>query len=131
MMMNFQRVHLHFDRVPSLVVTWLVSGLMVAHAAETHALFPGITPTCSCESLTNVSLPNTTIDSAVVDASNQMCQVTAIVTHPSTSDRVKIWIGLPLTNWNGRFQGTGGGGFLGGTGLLKSKAFSAGPLPGG
>jgi len=27
---------------------------------------------------------------------------------------VTVWIGLPLTNWNGRFQGTGGGGFLGG-----------------
>ena len=26
---------------------------------------------------------------------------------------MKVWIGLPLTNWNGRFQGTGGGGFLG------------------
>jgi pimeloyl-ACP methyl ester carboxylesterase len=28
---------------------------------------------------------------------------------------VKVWIGLPLTNWNGRFQGNGGGGFLGGS----------------
>jgi feruloyl esterase len=64
--------------------------------------------------LTNLSLPNTTIESAVVDTSNRMCRVTAIVTHPPAGDRVKVWIGLPLTNWNGRFQGTGGGGFLGG-----------------
>ena len=25
-----------------------------------------------------------------------------------------IWIGIPTTNWNGRFMGTGGGGFMGG-----------------
>lgn len=68
----------------------------------------------SCESLTNLALPDTTIESAVMDSANGMCLVTAIVTHPPAEDRVKVWIGLPLTNWNGRFQGTGGGGFLGG-----------------
>jgi pimeloyl-ACP methyl ester carboxylesterase len=26
-----------------------------------------------------------------------------------------VWIGLPVTNWNGRFQGNGGGGFSGGS----------------
>jgi feruloyl esterase len=64
--------------------------------------------------LTNLSLPNTTIESAAVDVSNRMCRVTAIVTHPPSGDHVTVWVGLPLTNWNGRFQGTGGGGFLGG-----------------
>jgi feruloyl esterase len=44
-----------------------------------------------------------------------MCRVTAVVTHPPARDRVTVWIGLPLTNWNGRFQGNGGGGFLGGS----------------
>src|SRR5262249_1691042 len=58
--------------------------------------------------------PNTTIESAVIDVSNRMCRVTALVTHPPAEDSVRVWIGLPLTNWNGRFQGTGGGGFLGG-----------------
>jgi pimeloyl-ACP methyl ester carboxylesterase len=100
---------------PFHVVAILIVGL-IARAAETplKALYPGIAPACACESLTNVSLANTTIESAVVDASNRMCRVTAIVTHPPANDRVKVWIGLPLTNWNGRFQGTGGGGFLGG-----------------
>jgi feruloyl esterase len=99
-----------------LIVTFIASALTRTHAAEPlpSLLFPGITPACSCESLTNVSLFNTTIESAVVDSSNRMCRVTAIVTHPPAGDRVKVWIGLPLTNWNGRFQGTGGGGFLGG-----------------
>src|SRR5439155_17270087 len=57
-------------------------------------------------------------------------RVTAIVTHPPTRDRVKVWIGLPLKNWNGRFQGNGGGGFLGGNeGSLRgpvARGFSAG-----
>ena len=100
----------------AILVAALAAGLSLLRAAETplKPLYPGITPACSCENLTNLSLPNTTIESAVVDTSNRMCRVTAIVTHPPAGDRVKVWIGLPLTNWNGRFQGTGGGGFLGG-----------------
>src|SRR5678815_66895 len=92
------------------------AGVAFIHAADSapKPLFPGITPVCSCESLTNVSLPNTTIDSATVDTSNRMCRVDASVTHPPSGDRVKVFIGLPLTNWNGRFRGNGGGGFLGG-----------------
>jgi feruloyl esterase len=67
----------------------------------------------SCQSLINVSLPNTTIESATVESS--ICRVTAVTTHPPTGDRVTIWIGLPMTGWNGRFMGTGGGGFSGGS----------------
>jgi feruloyl esterase len=97
-----------------IIVIALTSTLMLARAAESpiKPLFPGAAPTCSCESLVNVSLPNTTIESARVDGG--MCRVTAIVTHPPANDQVKVWIGLPLTNWNGRFQGNGGGGFSGG-----------------
>jgi len=79
------------------------------------ALFPGAVPVCSCEDLAKVSLPNTTIDSATLDPSDGSCRVTASVTHPPTGDRVKIFIGLPMTNWNGRFRGNGGGGFSGGS----------------
>ena len=78
-------------------------------------LFPGIMPVCPCESLTNVSLPNTTIDSATIDPANGWCRVTATVTHPPAGDRIKVWIGLPVTNWNGRFRGNGGGGYVGGS----------------
>jgi feruloyl esterase len=114
--MNFERGRFCFALTQTVAVAFIASALIGARAAEAppKALFPGITPACSCESLTNVALPNTTIESAVVDASNRMCRVTAIVTHPPAGDRVKVWVGLPLTNWNGRFQGTGGGGFLGG-----------------
>ena len=79
------------------------------------ALFPGITPVCPCESLEKLSLPNVTIESAKIDPSNGGCRVIATITHPPAGDRVRIFIGLPVTNWNGRFQGNGGGGFSGGS----------------
>jgi len=76
-------------------------------------------PQRTCESLTALSLPNTTIESAAVQeaAGNvpSFCRVTAVTTHPPAGDRVKIFVGLPLTGWNGRFQGVGGGGFSGGS----------------
>lgn len=92
------------------------------------AIYPGILPVCPCESLKDAALPNTTIESA--GETNGVCYVTAVVTHPPASGRTKIWIGLPVTNWNGRFQGNGGGGFLGGhpaalTGPVR-RGFSAG-----
>jgi feruloyl esterase len=72
-------------------------------------------PVRSCESLASVALPNTTIESATVDANNaEICRVVAITTHPPTGDKVRIWIAIPTSNWNGRFLGTGGGGFVGG-----------------
>ncbi len=83
--------------------------------APPKALFPDAAPVCPCESLTKVSLPNTTIDSATIDPTDGSCRVTATVTHPPSADRVKVFVGLPVTNWNGRFRGNGGGGFSGGS----------------
>src|SRR5262245_56329418 len=66
-------------------------------------------PVRTCESLAMVSLPNTTIESAVVDSNNRdLCRVTAITTHPPTNDKVRIWLAIPTSNWNGRFVGNGG-----------------------
>jgi hypothetical protein len=76
---------------------------------------PNAKPIKSCESLAMISLPNTTIESAVVDPANpSICRVTAITTHPPSGDKIRIWIGIPTANWNGRFLGVGGGGFTGG-----------------
>lgn len=76
---------------------------------------PNAKPVRSCESLATVTLPNTTIQSAAVDpADPETCRVTAITTHPPSGDKVTIWIAIPMSHWNGRFLGTGGGGFLGG-----------------
>jgi Tannase and feruloyl esterase len=77
------------------------------------------TPVRSCESLAALSLANTTIDSAVADPGGAdqppSCQVHLSVTHPPAGDDVNIDIWLPTRTWNGRFQGTGGGGFSGGS----------------
>ena len=76
-------------------------------------------PVRRCESLRDVTLRDTTIESAIVDAGNAQvpasCRVTAIVAHPATRDRIRVWIALPENDWNGRFQGVGGGGFSGGS----------------
>ena len=102
-------------KIPApLLLLAFVCAFTTARAADPKPLFPGIKPVCACEELAKVSLPNTTIESAKLDASNGWCRVTAIVTHPPANDQVRVWIGLPVTNWNGRFQGNGGGGFSGG-----------------
>lgn len=74
---------------------------------------PDAAPVRSCESLTTISLPKTAIESAVSDEG--VCRVTAITTHPPEGDEIRIWIGLPTQNWNGRFLGVGGAGLLGGS----------------
>ena len=88
------------------------------------------TPARTCESLRGVVLENTTIEAAAVDNGNAQipgsCRVTAIVTHPSTTDRITVWIALPLTGWNGRFQGVGGGGFSGGSAAGVAQPLRAG-----
>ena len=92
--------------------------LAVSLAAQVAPLFPDATPVRSCESLTAVTLPNTTVESAAVEPATAsrpaICRVTAVVTHPPAADRVRVFLGLPQSNWNGRFEGVGGGGFSGG-----------------
>jgi hypothetical protein len=82
-------------------------------------LFGDVTPARSCESLTGVTLANTIIESAAVDPGDARtpasCRVTVVVTNPPAGDRIRVWIGLPVKGWNGRFQGVGGGGFSGGS----------------
>jgi feruloyl esterase len=80
------------------------------------ALIPNAKAVRSCESLASVALPNTTIESAALAPNNQnVCLVTAVTTHPPLGDKVRIWVAIPMSNWNGRFLGNGGGGFSGGS----------------
>lgn len=79
-----------------------------------NPLYADNKPICDCTALAKAAITNTKIVSAAVNTKDNSCLVTAIVNHPPADDSVKVWIALPLSNWNGRFQGTGGGGFLGG-----------------
>jgi len=99
----------------AILVAALPAAAAFAQIAETppKPVFSDSAPVCPCETLTNVALPNTTIDSVVTNADGS-CRITATVTHPPSGDRVKIFIALPMKGWNGRFEGTGGGGFSGG-----------------
>jgi hypothetical protein len=93
-------------------------------------LFGDVTPARTCESLTSVTLANTTIEAAVVDAGDARtpasCRVTAIVTNPPAEDRIRVWVALPMKGWNGRFQGVGGGGFSGGNANAVRAPLAAG-----
>ena len=83
--------------------------------AAQKPIYPGLEPVRSCESLTTLTLPDTTIDAAAIEPGSGVCRVTAVVTHPPAGDRVKVWIALPVKSWNGRFMGVGGGGMSGGS----------------
>ena len=71
-----------------------------------------------CEALTAQVMPNTTITSATTvppaGTVPATCRVHATVTHPPSGDTVNIDIWMPVNGWNGRFQGVGGGGYVGG-----------------
>ena len=86
----------------------------------------------SCESLASLKLPDTTITSAdtvaagafkppaagAAPATSQFltlpgfCRVAAAL-KPSTDSDIKVEVWLPLTDWNGKFQAVGNGGFAG------------------
>lgn len=97
--------------------------------------YGAITPVCSPEDLYKITLPNTKIASVRVEPENNLCMVTAHVTHPPHNDEVVVNVALPLTGWNGRFIGIGGGGFTGGTEyslyLPVANGFAAGSTNGG
>ena len=93
-------------------------------------LFADAAPVIPWEDLRKVSLPNTTIDSVALDATDHSVRVTATVSHPPATDRVKVFIALPTKGWNGRFRGHGGGGFVGGNAGSLRGAVSQGYVAG-
>ena len=90
-----------------------VARAQVGEAPPRPAVADGA-PVIPHEDLAKVALPNTTIDSVELNAADGSCRVRATVTHPPTGCRVKVFVALPTKGWNGRFQGTGGGGYVGG-----------------
>jgi len=80
-----------------------------------------------CESLTGLSLPHVFITSAktippgrfVPDSAKPIenlpgfCRVEATLTpSPDSAIRIEVW--MPASGWNGKFEGTGNGGYAGG-----------------
>jgi feruloyl esterase len=82
--------------------------------ARPAPLIAGAAPARACDSLPALALPHTSIEAATqagTDGAPAWCRVTATVSYPGTGERFTVWIGLPLQQWNGRFEGIGGGGF--------------------
>jgi len=124
-----------------------VSGIIAA--ALMLMLSVGVRPASaatSCESLSGLKLPDTTITLAqTVEAGKftaggggrganpyanlpAFCRVTATV-KPSSDSEIKMEVWMPISGWNGKFQGVGNGAWLGSitttalaTGLSKGYA---------
>jgi feruloyl esterase len=92
----------------------------------------------TCESLSSVSIPNTTIDKTELVAAGALpappgrgggeggrprfddlpafCRVAA-TSRPTSDSEIKIEVWLPVVDWNGKLRGTGNGGLGGGAGV--------------
>jgi hypothetical protein len=100
-----------------------LSGVVVASGvggpafAATTAAGTTSSPARPCASLSSLSLPDTTVNSATAVAPTSTvpgyCAVELTVTNPPSGDAVRVGVFLPDA-WNGRFQGVGGGGYVGG-----------------
>jgi len=69
----------------------------------------------SCESLTALTLPHTTITAARSVSAGEVpahCQV-SVTSEPSSSSDIKIEVWLPASGWNGKFEAVGNGGWNG------------------
>jgi len=64
----------------------------------------------SCEGLTALALPATTITAAKIEA--ESCRVAATL-KPSSDSDIKMELWMPVSNWNGRYQAVGNGAFNG------------------
>src|SRR5687768_5328994 len=107
------------------------SATMVLSAGPSEAGSTPGGPVRSCESLSSVRLENTTVVSATPVAATTSapahCAVQLVVTNPPAGDQIRVGVWLPTQNWNGRFQGLGGGGFSGGSPTtVPAAALSAG-----
>ena len=105
---------------------YLVGAAMGLFAAAAIASSPAMATTCT--NLQSLQLQHTTINSATDNTSGvfvvpgsppttiaglpAFCRITATLT-PSSDSNIKIEVWLPENGWNGRFLGTGGGGFQG------------------
>ena len=93
----------------------------IAVLAASVALISGVaTPAtaadpASCASLASLHLPDTTITLAAPVTDGPLppyCRVVGVI-RPTADSQIGFETWLPLQNWNGKFNGVGGGGFAG------------------
>ena len=123
----------------AIVVAVVLAGLAILQmpaSAATRATSPAMAASTPCENLASVGLPHARIDSAEPVAAGAFvgavqgrgaggsapgnpfanvpafCRVRATLTPSSDSDiKAEVW--MPASNWNGKYQAVGGGGWAG------------------
>lgn len=80
----------------------------------------------SAEPVYGLSLPSSSIFDRVDVQNLNFCNVSMTLTHPGDNDIVYITVWLPLTDWNGRYQATGGGGLAAGYDWLLMNPVASG-----
>ena len=116
-----------------LIITLWGSTSRTVFAILTIFMTVAFSPTAfaaSCESLSSLKLPDTTITSAKAIAAGEFqspspapgmpavsglpafCRVVAEI-KPSSDSDIKMEVWLPASGWNGKYQGVGNGGFAG------------------
>ena len=105
-------------------------------AIPVFVLAARLTSAASCEDLTKLALPNTSITLAQPIAAgafpsdggrrgnpfaslSAFCRVAATLT-PSSDSQIKIEVWLPAQGWNGKLQANGNGGWTGSIALADS-----------
>ncbi|HUB78584.1 MAG TPA: tannase/feruloyl esterase family alpha/beta hydrolase [Bryobacteraceae bacterium] len=92
---------------------------MLHRAALLFCVLVPLAAASTCESLGSLTLANTTIAAESLAA---YCKVTAVVRPVADSEiRVEIWL-PPAAQWNGKFLGTGNGGYSGALSYAEMRA---------
>lgn len=96
--------------LPTLAMVALPSAVHAAGLPCSAGLLPSI-PGALVLSISATERKDHSIRSSDGSVTPEFCDVNITLTHPGESDNVAIQVMLPLKNWNGRFQGIGGGGY--------------------
>jgi hypothetical protein len=117
---NRRRSNTSMHPEPSTIARVTAAALTLAAPLSVRA--------ATCEGLGTLSLPNTTIsESRTVAAGSfkdpsipwameeqlpERCQLKGTI-HPTSDSQIAFEVWLPVSNWNGKLQGVGNGGFAG------------------
>ena len=117
---------------PPIPLVLIMASAVTLSAAVQNASRPALSAAASCDSLSSLTLPDTTMTLAQavpsggfsrptngVSAAEQgfsthvaFCRVAATL-KPSPDSDIKVEVWLPVTGWNGKFQAVGNGGWGG------------------